>query len=332
MKFLVDLRAELLRFAKKSNNLKGLDGDLKDLLAAWFDIGFLELRQITWDAPASLLEKLIEYEAVHEIRSWDDLKNRLDHDRRCFAFFHPNMPNEPLIFVEVALVQGMSGNVQDLLDEDAPRADPRTADSAIFYSISNAQSGLAGISFGNFLIKRVVDLLQAELPNLKTFATLSPIPGLMRWIDSRKADADFRIGLSASERKALLAALDMDDDGAAGIVLVDTALSREWWWQDTALTDALKDPMQRLAARYLSVAKRSNGAALDPVAHFHLANGARMERLNWEGDRSPKGIKQSAGLMINYLYRLADIENNHEAYSDNGQVAMSSTIKALAKV
>ena len=332
VKFLVDLRAELLPFAKTSSNLKALDSDLKELLAAWFDIGFLELRQITWDAPASLLEKLIEYEAVHEIRSWDDLKNRLDYDRRCFAFFHPNMPNEPLIFVEVALVQGMSGNVHDLLDEGAPRADPKTADSAIFYSISNAQTGLAGISFGNFLIKRVVDLLQAELPNLKTFATLSPIPGLMRWINSRKDDPDFRIGLTANERKALLAALDMDDDGVSGIVLVDKALSREWWWQDTALTDALKDPMQRLAARYLSVAKRSNGAALDPVAHFHLANGARMERLNWEGDLSPKGIKQSAGMMINYLYRLTEIEDNHEAYSDSGQVAMSSSIKTFAKV
>jgi malonyl-CoA decarboxylase len=331
VKFLVDLRAELLPFTKISSNLKALDSDLKELLAAWFDIGFLELRQITWDAPASLLEKLIEYEAVHEIRSWDDLKNRLDQDRRCFAFFHPNMPNEPLIFVEVALVQGMSGNVHDLLDEAAPRADPKTADSAIFYSISNAQTGLAGISFGNFLIKRVVDLLQSELPNLKTFATLSPIPGLMRWVHARKDDNDFRAGLTAGERKALLAALDMDDDGVPGILLIDKALSREWWWQDETLTEALKEPMQKLAARYLSVAKRSNGAALDPVAHFHLANGARMERLNWIGDRSPKGIKQSAGMMINYLYRLADIENNHEAYSDNGQLAMSSAIRAQAK-
>jgi malonyl-CoA decarboxylase len=331
VKFLVDLRAELLPLARKSDALRALDADLKELLAAWFDIGFLSLTQITWDAPASLLEKLIEYEAVHAIKSWDDLKNRLDNDRRCFAFFHPNMPDEPLIFVEVALVTGMSGNVLELLDEDAPRSDPKTANTAIFYSISNAQSGLAGISFGNFLIKRVVDLLQAELPNLKTFATLSPIPGFASWLAKERTAEDFRVGLSANERKAILAALELDDDGAPGIELIDQVLAHENWHTHADLAEAVKPPLQRLAARYLALAKRPNGGALDPVAHFHLANGARMERLNWLGDTSRKGLQQSAGMMINYLYRLSDIDDNHEAYSDIRQVAMSSSIKALAK-
>jgi len=331
VKFLVDLRAELLPFARETDALRALDADLKDLLSAWFDIGLLELRQITWNAPAALLEKLIEYEAVHAIKSWEDLKNRLDSDRRCFAFFHPNMPDEPLIFVEVALVTGMAGNVQALLDESAPKGDPKTANTAIFYSISNAQSGLAGISFGNFLIKRVVDLLEHELPNLKTFATLSPIPGFRSWYAKAKEDEDFEIALSAAERKALLVALELEDDGATGMTLVDTGLARSDWYRDEALSEALKAPVSRLVARYLVTAKRPNGSAMDPVAHFHLANGARMERLNWLGDLSSKGLKQSAGMMINYLYRMSDIDANHESYSGEGQVAMSSGVKSLAK-
>ena len=186
-KFLVDLRGFLLKVRQKDKLLTALDADLRGLLAAWFDIGFLELRRIDWSSPAALLEKLVDYEAVHAIRSWRDLKNRLDSDRRCYAFFHPRMPGEPLIFVEVALVKGLAGSVQDLLDEDAPVQDPRDADTAIFYSISNCQAGLAGISFGNFLIKRVVEELSAEFRNLKTFATLSPIPGFRRWLDARLA-------------------------------------------------------------------------------------------------------------------------------------------------
>ena len=185
VKFLVDMRAELMTMARRDPVLAGLELDLKALLASWFDIGFLELTRITWDAPAALLEKLIVYEAVHEIRSWTDLKNRLEADRRCFAYFHPRMPEEPLIFVEVALVQGMSDNVQSLLDEARRSAIRSTADTAIFYSISNCQRGLAGISFGDFLIKRVVDSLAAELPHVKTYATLSPIPGFRAWLDQR---------------------------------------------------------------------------------------------------------------------------------------------------
>ncbi|MFP6742793.1 MAG: malonyl-CoA decarboxylase family protein, partial [Alphaproteobacteria bacterium] len=213
-KFLVDMRADVRRIGRGDLSLQGLDGDLKSLLSSWFDIGFLNLEHITWEAPAALLEKLIAYEAVHEIRSWDDLKNRLESDRRCFAFFHPRMPNEPLIFVEVALVSGMTGNIQNLLDERAPECAPEEADTAIFYSISNAQSGLAGISFGNFLIKRVVNDLAAELPGLKTFATLSPLPGFRLWLDGQ-IDAAADDLVTAAEAKAMMALTGTDSGTAA---------------------------------------------------------------------------------------------------------------------
>lgn len=330
VKFLVDLRAELMTMAKDSAELADLDADLRDLLAAWFDVGLLELRQITWDAPAALLEKLIAYEAVHKIRSWEDLKNRLDSDRRCFAYFHPNMPHEPLIFVEVALVDGMSDAVNTLLDESAPSTDPRVANTAIFYSISNAQRGLAGISFGNFLIKRVVDVLEHEFPNLKTFATLSPIPGFRSWYKGALEEGNGP-ALTATERRALLQALGLDDDGVSDADLVEAALGREDWWQQSDLADALKAPMMRLAARYLTTAKRGKGTVRDPVAHFHLSNGARMERLNWLGDPSANGLRQSFGMMINYLYKLGDIDENHEAYSDDGRIALSSGLRSLTR-
>ncbi len=330
VKFLVDLRAELIPFARETPELADLDADLKDLLGAWFDVGLLEMKRITWSAPAALLEKLIAYEAVHAIRSWEDLKNRLDSDRRCFAFFHPNMPDEPLIFVEVALVSGMSDNVQTLLDEDAPASDPRNADAAIFYSISNAQRGLAGISFGNFLIKRVVDVLKNEMPNLKTFATLSPIPGYRRWLNGRLEEGE-GLSLTASERKALAQVLEPGKD-VADVELIKTGLGVDGWWDDEDLSEALKGPLMRGAARYLTTEKRRGGSgAGDPVAHFHLSNGARMERLNWLGDRSANGFRQSCGMMINYLYRLAEIDDNHEAYTDDGRIAQSSQIRSLSK-
>jgi len=329
VKFLVDLRAELMPLARETPELGDLDADLKELLSAWFDVGLLELKRITWDSPASLLEKLIAYEAVHAIRSWEDLKNRLDSDRRCFAFIHPNMPDEPLIFVEVALVTGMSDNVQTLLDEEAPASDPKTADAAIFYSISNAQKGLAGISFGNFLIKRVVDLLRTELPNLRTFATLSPIPGYRRWLTGQ-LEAGEGVSLTSSERKALVQALEPGKD-VTEAELIRTGLDVDGWWDDAVLSEALKGPLMRGAARYLTTEKRRSGGAGDPVAHFHLSNGARMERLNWLGDRSANGFRQSTGMMINYLYRLADIDDNHEAYTDDGRIAQSSQIRGLAK-
>jgi malonyl-CoA decarboxylase len=322
VKFLVDMRAELMALAADDPVLAGLESDLKTLLAGWFDVGFLELTRITWDAPAALLEKLIVYEAVHEIRSWADLKNRLEADRRCFAYFHPRMPEEPLIFVEVALVQGITDNVQSLLDEDAPVGDPSEADTAIFYSISNCQRGLAGISLGDFLIKRVVDSLAAELPHLKTFATLSPMPGFRRWLERRLAE-DGEALLTAGEQKAL-PQVNGGPPLAALLALPD-------WHRDEAIAQALRVPLTRLAGRYILSEKTSRGRALDPVAHFHLTNGARVERLNWRADLSAKGLQQSFGMMINYLYRLPDIEANHEAYRGDGRIAASSAFNRLVK-
>jgi malonyl-CoA decarboxylase len=321
IKFLVDMRADLLGFSRTDPLFKPMERDLRNLLSSWFDVGFLELRQITWESSAALLEKLIAYEAVHEIASWTDLKNRLDSDRRCFAYIHPRMPDEPLIFVEVALVNGMAANVQDLLDEDAPVADPDKADTAIFYSISNAQKGLAGISFGNFLIKRVVGSLSTEFPNLKTFATLSPIPGFRKWLDGRLAEGDPKL-LTPAERKELKKL----ETGVGAKGSLKQILSRADWPKDEVVAETIKGPLMRLCVRYLTEEKRSGTRALDPVAHFHLTNGARMERLNWLGDVSPKGISQAAGLMINYLYKLGDIDGNHEVYTGEGKIVTASRL------
>jgi malonyl-CoA decarboxylase len=327
VKFLVDRRAELIALAGDDPGLRGLADDLRDLLANWFDIGFLELRRITWDSPATLLEKLMAYEAVHEIRSWTDLKNRLEADRRCFAFFHPRMPDEPLIFVEVALVTGIAGNVHALLDEAAPVGNPQTADTAIFYSISNCQQGLVGISFGDFLIKRVVDALASELPRLKSFATLSPLPGFRAWLTAQAERGGLLLTGDARAVQAL--GTGLDEDTADRILLY--LLDRPDWHQDARIAAGLRDPLLRLGARYLTHAHAPSGRALDPVANFHLSNGARVERLNWLGDVSEKGLAQSAGLMVNYLYRLGDIEANHEAYRDEGLVAASSAVRSLAR-
>ena len=327
VKFLVDMRAEILGFLPQESVLAVLDRDLKGLLATWFDIGFLELRRIAWDtAPATLLEKLIAYEAVHAIGGWEDLKNRLDSDRRCFAFFHPRMPNEPLIFVEVALTDGLADNVGALLDEAAPMQAPKDADTAIFYSISNAQKGLAGISFGGFLIRRVVDSLTAEFKGLKTFATLSPVPGFLAWLE--KAKAEEGTGVFLPDEVARLKAVGLDAEKPGTIV---DLLRGPGWSADAALAEVLKDPLLRICARYLAREKAGEKRALDPVAHFHLTNGARLERLNWLADASPKGFAQSAGIMVNYLYRLGDIEENHEAYSDRGEVRVSPGVRALLK-
>ncbi|WP_188262671.1 malonyl-CoA decarboxylase [Azospirillum tabaci] len=353
VKFLVDLRAELMEMARGEPLLQALEDDLKSLLRNWFDVGFLEMRRITWDSPASLLEKLIKYEAVHEISGWRDLKDRLDSDRRCFAFFHPRMPNEPLIFVEVALVQGMSDNVQALLDPSAPVCDPKSADSAIFYSISNAQVGLAGISFGNFLIKRVVDGLTGEFPNIKCFATLSPIPGFRRWLDRELAERGDSL-LSPPEAERIAEAMttlpdgpeaDGRESGGEGDPderpVLAAALALPSWHGHDELQKQLRGPLMRLCAHYLTTARASDrrserpdtapARALDPVAHFHLSNGARMERLNWLGDRSPKGLRQSCGMMINYRYKLGEIDANHEAYRGEGKVNASSAIRSLGR-
>ncbi len=323
VKFLVDMRAELMPLARHDDLLQSLESDLKGLLANWFDEGFLEVRRITWESPAALLEKLMRYEAVHEIRSWNDLKNRLENDRRCFAYFHPRMPQEPLIFVEVALTQGMADNVQLLLDENAPVGNPDAADTAIFYSISNCQRGLWGISFGDFLIKRVVDNLAAELPHLKTYATLSPIPGFRAWLEQRLPEEGDDI-LTMEERAAVAAI-----PGGRGKRGFTQLLAQTDWRDDMAVLPALKAPLTRLCARYLLTETTPEGRAADPVAHFHLSNGARMERLDWRGDLSQKGFQQSYGLMINYLYRLGDIEQNHEAYTGDGKIAASAMIARL---
>lgn len=323
VKFLVDMRAELIRFAEDRPYLESLDRDLHELLKSWFDIGFLDLERITWETPASLLEKLIEYEAVHEIRSWEDLKNRLEADRRCYAFFHPRMPDEPLIFVEVALVSGMADNVQALLDEFAPAENPGQADTAIFYSISNCQTGLAGISFGNFLIKRVVDDLARELPNVKTFATLSPIPGFMRWLRQNSGgEAEFL--LKDSDVK-ILKTLGESDSGSHALLKL---IEKPDWCTNEAAASALEPILMGLCAHYL-INVRKGDRARDRVAHFHLSNGASIERINWLADTSERGLAQSAGMMVNYRYRLDQIERNHEAYTGDGQVTAASGVRKL---
>jgi len=319
VKFLVDMRADLNRLGDRDDpHLKELDKSLKDLLKSWFDVGFLDLIRLSWSTPAAVLEKLIHYEAVHKIRSWSDLKNRLQTDRRCFAFFHPRMPDEPLIFVQVALVKELSGNIQKLLDESAPLEDPFEANTAIFYSISNAQSGLAGVGFGDFLIKRVVADLNEELPNIKTFSTLSPIPGLRRWMDSK----DEKELLLPTERQALRK--------VDGFTTLTETLDTPDWHLNEPLVAALQKPLMRLSAEYLVNTKQRN-RALDPVANFHLNNGARLERINWLADTSQKGLRESAGMMVNYLYKISDIESNHETYRESAKTITVSGVQSLLK-
>ncbi len=343
MKLLVDLRAELLRFAAAAPELAPLEADLKGLLAAFFDVGFLELKRIDWQSPAALLEKLVQYEAVHRIRGWRDLKNRLESDRRCYAFFHPRMPEEPLIFVEVALCVGLADNVQRLLDEKAPVLEAEKADTAIFYSINNCQRGLDGISFGNFLIKRVVGVLQAEQRSIKQFATLSPIPGFGRWLGTALAAGEAGL-LSEPEAEALRALGPANPalpaPGAAVAAAEETPaqtlarqLARRGWWREEALATALEPVLLRACARYLVTEgdRRNAKRARDPVAHFHLSNGARVERLNWKGDTSEKGLKESHALMVNYLYDPAKIEDYHEDYAGEGKRAAAAAIRKLAR-
>ena len=328
VKFLVDMRAELLALKSDDPAMGSLEQDMRGLLTTWFDVDFLELRRITWaTASAALLEKLIAYEAVHAIEGWDDLKNRLDSDRRCFAFFHPRMPDEPLIFVEVALVNGLADNIQALLDENAPVQDPAAMDTAIFYSISNAQRGLAGISFGNFLIKRVADTLSAEFKGLKTFATLSPVPGFGAWLDRVLGEGEPEL-LTERERKSLSAVTGQagNADGTLRDLLADPR-----WQDDRTKSEAMRGPLLHLCSHYLLREKGLNKRALDTVAHFHLSNGASMERLNWRADLSRKGTENSAAVMINYLYDLSRVEDNHEAYTSTGKIKASAAITNLLK-
>ena len=327
---LVAMRKELLGRLRQEPALKPLDGDLRHLFASWFNRGFLELRRIDWETPASVLEKLIEYEAVHQVQGWDDLRRRLGPDRRCFAFFHPSLPGEPLIFVEVALVEGLATAVQPLLmrdrDEKAQRERAARADTAIFYSISNCQEGLRGVSFGNFLIKQVVEELKDELPHLTRFATLSPVPSFRRWLEQR-AVSDAADLLHPEESAALRRAADMADEVDGGAALL-SLLKREAWWEDSAVVEALRRPLVRLCALHLA-SPVGAGSASDPVARFHLGNGARLERINWLGNVAPRGITESFGLMVNYLYDPDTIEANHEAFARDGTVMRSPAIDAL---
>jgi malonyl-CoA decarboxylase len=319
MRFLIDMRADLLELNSADPRLKALDADFRHLLATWFDVGFLTRSRLTWDSPASLLEKIIAYEAVHEIRSWQDLHHRLDGDRRCYAFFHPSLPEEPLIFLQVALVEGLVGQVDLLLDERGPARTPARADTAIFYSITSTLYGLRGISFGNFLIKQVVDDLARDLPNLRQFATLSPLPRLCAWLEDEPVDS----WLSQAQRQQLMAAVP-EADGASA------ALANPAWVRDVGLAALLEEPLIRVAARYV-VARQADGSPIDPVARFHLGNGARIERLNWLGDRSPRRLAQSAGIMVNYLYDRPEIEQNHEAFASSQLITVAPAIHDLLR-
>jgi malonyl-CoA decarboxylase len=344
-KFLVDMRADLLALLAKEPKAKGapakgepkaealksLDNDMKDILSKVFDVGLLKLERITWDSSADLIEKLMEYEAVHKVSSWRDIKNRLDADRRVYAFFHPNMPGEPLIILHVALTKGISGNVQAILDVASPVLDVKQADTAIFYSISNAQPGLAGIPFGNFLIKRVVgEELMRDMPHIDRFSTLSPIPGLRGWLDPllAKEDEALLVGgahpLFAEKDLAVLRKITANGNAVAGL----RHLLASDWQKDAKLSAKLQPIMEALCAHYLLREKRS-GSARDPVAHFHLTNGARIKRINWLGDTSENGMKQSAGLMVNYLYDLDHIADNHEHYASEGIIASSKGVRAM---
>lgn len=327
---LVSLRADLLNHLRNHAELKSVDADLKHLLASWFNRGFLQLINIDWNSPAQVLEKIIGYEAVHEIRGWDDLRRRLMKDRRCFAFVHPAMPDEPLIFVEVALVQGLSSEVGSLLDPESPVLHPQNTDTAIFYSINNTQAGLRGISFGNFLIKQVLTDLAHECPWLKTSSTLSPLPRfrktLEQWL-SATARLPFYTELdSILERheKALhdLAPTDSDRSSNRKLLaaILDTGISN----QNARLGSLLSE----LALSYLTFAQ-TDGALADNVAMFHLSNGARLERLNPFADMSSHGQQTAYGMMVNYLYDLNDVELNHEAFVSKGEIAMSDNLAKL---
>ena len=319
---LVKLREELTSLTRGEPALKLLDSDLRHLFASWFNRGFLELRRIDWQTPAAVLEKLIRYEAVHEIQGWDDLRRRLEADRRCFAFFHPALPGEPLIFVEVALVRGMATAVQPLLAREERPGSARDADTAIFYSISNCQEGLRGISFGNFLIKQVVEELKAELPQLTRFATLSPVPGFRRWLE-RQLAAPPEGGLFQPEEAAAF--------GGADPIEGFKAMTAGEWWAEEPKREALRAPLLRLAATYLTRPNSGMGN-IDPVARFHLGNGARLERINWLGNTAGRGMRESYGIMVNYLYDRDAIEANHEAFVHSGQVVRSAAVDGLLQL
>lgn len=306
---LVSMRADLLPMLKQNPELARINNDFSHLLSSWFNRGFLQMESITWSSPADILEKIIDYEAVHEIPDWAELRRRLQpSDRRCYAFFHPVMPDEPLVFVEVALTKEPADNITKLLSNDREIIPAESATTAVFYSISNCQVGLRGVSFGNFLIKHVVSKLLQELPELNTFITLSPAPTFSAWLQSQK-DAE-----TPNEASALLGLSDQ----------LDADTSAEKLKRHALLTN-------QLAADYYLQAKRKDNSPVDPVARFHLGNGASLDRINPQANLSAAGIKSSAAMMVNYRYDLARIEENHEAYAANRTVTASRAVRALLK-
>ena len=307
---LVSMRKDLLDLLPANPELKRIDLDFTHLFVSWFNLGFLVVRPISWQSPANILAKIIQYEAVHAIEDWDDLRRRLQpDDRRCFAFFHPAMPDEPLVFVEVALCRGIPKSVQDVLQDERSELDHEEVDTAVFYSISNCQQGLRGISFGNFLIKQVVADLSAQLPHLKIFVTLSPIPGFSRWLSDAASpvSADF---VESLHQYTL--------DAAAG--------------GDPELVQTSSNHLQALAAQYLLAAKRDDGLPLDPVARFHLSNGASVLDIHILADTSVNGLKNSYGLMVNYHYDMNRVESLHETFAQSGDVVASKPVSQLAKL
>ena len=306
---LVAMRADLLELMKHNPSLAIVDRDFMHLFGSWFNRGFLVLRRIDWSSPAALLEKIIRYEAVHEIGDWDELRRRIDPvDRRCYAFFHPRLVDEPLIFVEVALTLAPPAAIAPLLAETRAHVAPNKARVAAFYSISNCQQGLAGVNFGNFLIKQVVEEIRRELPAIESFVTLSPVPGFRAWLETT------------------------EDPAIASMKTVALELAARDNWPTPNVAAKLRAALEPLAAYYFLKARRPDGRVPDPVARFHLGNGARLERINWEGDMSPKGLAESFGIMVNYLYDLDEIERNHEAFVNRGQIAASAAVKKLLPV
>ncbi|HXW24089.1 MAG TPA: malonyl-CoA decarboxylase [Xanthobacteraceae bacterium] len=310
---LVAMREQLMDALERREDLEAVDADFVHLFSSWFNRGFLVLRRIDWSTPAIVLEKIIRYEAVHEIRDWTDLRRRIDPpDRRCYAFFHPALVDEPLIFVEVALTADIADAIAPILAAPKDTRAPERATTAVFYSISNCQRGLAGVSFGHFLIKQVVEEISREMPRLSTFVTLSPAPGFAAWL-ARERTAEHSAMLAADDRARL------------------TLLDKPEWWRDEDAAETLREPLLRAAAAYFLSARTPRGVPVDPVARFHLGNGARLEQLDWLADVSAKGLAQSHGLMVNYLYDLDHIERNHEAYAANRTIVASNAVRRLAR-
>ncbi len=310
---LVRMREQLIDVLPNRDDLGAVDDDFVHLFTSWFNRGFLVLRHIDWSTPAIVLEKIIRYEAVHEIRDWDDLRRRIDpQDRRCYAFFHPALVDEPLIFVEVALTRDIPDSIAPILATGRETVEPEKMRTAAFYSISNCQRGLAGVSFGSFLIKQVVEEICREMPRLSNLVTLSPVPNFAAWLRRERA-AETSAALTEADKEAL------------------SALDEPGWWNDAGKAEALREPLMRAAAWYYLRARTGRGLPVDAVARFHLGNGARLERLNWLADTSDKAMGQSHGLMVNYLYDLDDIEKNHEAFAEGRTVVASSAVQRFLR-